>query len=121
MESGCGSAWNSVAKKAGIEVSNGCMDIPDDDWCKNPKVVTYCPETCPMESGCGSAWNSVARQTKQLLGATQDEVIGNNSTPGQIAVQALAVVGGISIIVNAFTKCTRKAEYKAVSEKKSLK
>jgi len=57
------------------------------------------------------------KQTSQKK-SLQSIVDSNVDAPG-IAIYALAIVGGITIIAKAFAKCTRKGEYKAVLETKN--
>jgi len=50
----------------------------------------------------------------------QTEAIGTGYNLGEIAIMALAVVGSITVFVNAFTACTPKEEYKAVLGDKNV-
>eukprot|EP00492_Amphilonche_elongata_P001793 TRINITY_DN2152_c0_g1_i2.p3 TRINITY_DN2152_c0_g1~~TRINITY_DN2152_c0_g1_i2.p3 ORF type:complete len:58 (+),score=15.44 TRINITY_DN2152_c0_g1_i2:88-261(+) len=44
----------------------------------------------------------------------QAEATGTSDGLKEVVIMALAVVGSITIVMKAFTACTRKGEYKAV-------
>jgi len=116
-----------LAKENDFNDVTGCADVPGN-YCTNSKVVTLCPVTCAAQSGCDGT-RTLALDSARTLEATRalaakasmrTEAIATGDDLSEFFIMALAVVGSITVVVKAFTSCTRKREYKAVLDDKKI-
>lgn len=116
-----------LAKENDFNDVTGCADVPDN-YCTNSKVVTLCPVTCAAQSGCDGT-RTLALDSTRTLEATRalaakasmrTEAIATGDDLSEFFILALAVVGSITVVVKAFTSCTRKREYTAVLDDKKI-